>query len=155
MKFYATWRVYNTRYGAGFTSFLSMCAWMALYPIALGKEFMFLELFKGIFLTDIRITSMVLIIILFAQVNLYFASSGCVHILEIKDHFAVFNLFSFRKDKIVKFNYSELKSLELTKDVYENFEFTLKSGEKKVILVAIKNKQQAFDLINQKIREAT
>ncbi len=149
MKFYADWRTYNTRYGMGFTGFLAMCAWMLFYPIALGKGFMFFEVFDKFFLSSMKLVSLFLGICLYAQLIGYFVSRNHTKLLEISDNNLIFNSFNGTK---IELKYSEIQSLEYTKDMFKNFEFTLINGEKKIIYPTVTNKHQAFELIQQKLK---
>lgn len=153
MKFYADWRTYNTRYGSGLIAFLSMCTWMFLYPIVFGKELMFDEIFKRFFLSDIKLAGLLLGIITFCQIIGYLQTYRDTRFFTIKDSCITFNLFN---GKIIELEYLKIESVTLVKNVYFGmvFEFILKSGERKFVKATVKNKQQAFDLINKKIEES-
>ncbi len=149
MKFYADWRASNTRYRMGFILFGCILLFMIIRPISAGKGFMFFEMFSGMLLRDIRLTGLFLGICLYGQLAGYFVARDYVKSLELLDKKLVFNLFNKSK---IELKYSEIKSLELTKNIYKNFEFTLKNGDKKIVYATLKDKMKAFDLINQKIK---
>jgi hypothetical protein len=152
MRFYASQPVYSSRYGSGLIAFLSGCAWMLFYPLALGKGIIFFEVFNKFFLSSPRLTAIFLGLIIFCQVIGYLETNRNIHFLFIKGNSIIIKLFN---GKSIKFNYSQLLSVNITKDLYlgEVFEFTFKSGEIKKIRSKIKNKQQALTLIQQKIQE--
>lgn len=149
MKFYADWRAYNTRYGMGFTLFIGMLLFMIIRPISAGKGFMFFEMFSGMLLRDVKLTGIFLGICLYGQLIGYFVARDYVKSLELLNDKLVFNLFNKTK---IELKYSEIRSLEYTKNVFKNFEFILKDGEKKIIYATLKNKDQALELIQQNIR---
>jgi len=148
MKFYADWRSYNTRYGIGIVGFLSMCVWMIFYPITLGKGFIFFEVFNRFFLSSIKLTGIFLIICLYAQLIGFFVARDYTKSLELLNDKFIFILFNKTK---IELKYSDIKSLEFTNDMFKNFEFILKDGEKKIIYATLKNKHQALELIQKKL----
>lgn len=150
MRFEALLISYATRYFAWLNAFLMMCSWMLLYPLALGEGFRFIELFKGAFFSDIRLTGIFLGMIIMFQIIGFFGSQNSSKFLEVLDDIILFELFN---GKIFKLEYSEISSLEYTRDAYKNFEFTFKDGSKKVFYASVKNKQKAFELIKKKIEE--
>ncbi len=150
MKFYADWRTYNTRYGMGLTLFIGMLLFMIIRPISAGEGFMFFEMFSGMLLRDIRLTGIFFTVCLYGQLIGYFVARDYVKSLELLDDELIFNLFNKTK---IKLKFSEIHSLEYTNDMFKNFEFILKNGEKKIIYATIKNKHQALKLIQQKIQE--
>ena len=151
MRFYADWRAYNTRYGMGFTLFIGMLLFMIIRPISAGKGFMFFEMFSGMLLRDVRLTGIFLGICLYGQLIGYFVARDYVKSLELLNDKLVFNLFNRTK---IELKYSEIRSLEYTKNVFKNFEFILKDGEKKIIYATLKNKDQVLELIQQKLNES-
>ena len=151
MKFYADLRSYNTRYFSGLIIFASFLLFMVIRPLSAGMGFQFFEMFRGMFLTDIRLTSLFVGICIFAQINGYFIARDYTKTLDIFDNKIIFSYFN---GSVIEIKYPDLVSIAYTEDIYKNFEFTLKTGEKKVIYATIKNKQQAFDLIQQRIAES-
>ena len=115
MKFYADWRVFNTRYGMGFTLFIGMLLFMIIRPISAGKGFMFVEMFNGMFLRDIRLTGIFLAIIVLFQIVGWDITNKHIKILEILEDKIVFSLFN---GKVFKFNYNDIKSISLVNDVW-------------------------------------
>lgn len=78
-------------------------------------------------------------------------SAKYVKTLEIKEKSLVIRMFGIIKKKILQIDYSDISKLEYSTDQFKYFVFFLKSGEKKVIKAYIFNKDEAFDLIQQKI----
>ena len=148
MKFYADWRAFNTRYGMGFTIFIGILLFMIIRPISAGKGFMFVEMFSGMLLRDVRSTGIFLSICLYGQLIGYFVARDYVKSLELLNDKSILVLFNKTK---IELKYSEIKSLEFTNDMFKNFEFILKDGEKKIIYATLKNKHQALELIQKKL----
>lgn len=151
MKFYAHWRSYSTRYYGWLNAFLSGCAWMIFYPLALGKGFLFFEAFNKFFLSDIRLAGLFLGMIALFHLNGYYSTQKSTKLLEILESKLIFNFFN---RKTLELNYLDISCLNYTQDIFKNFQFTLKNGEIKAVYASVKNKQQAFELIQQKIRES-
>ena len=78
-------------------------------------------------------------------------SAKYVRSLEIKENFLTIRIFGIIKNKILQIDYSDISKLEYSTDQFKYFVFFLKNGEKKVIKAYIFNKDEAFDLIQQKI----
>lgn len=139
-------------YNGWLIGFGMACAWMALYPIALGKGFIFFELFRGMFLSDVRLTLWFSFLTLFlGQLVGYECSKTKPKLLEILEKKAVFHLLN---GKVIELKYDELSSLEPTKNIYKIFEFTFKDGRKQQISNAIKNPDLALKILKAKIAEA-
>lgn len=149
MKFYADWRAYNTRYGMGLTLFIAMLLFMIIRPISAGQGLMFVEMFNGMLLRDLKLTAIFLGICLYGQLVGYFVARDYVKSLEILDKELVFNLFNSTR---IELKYSEIESIGYTKNVFKNFEFFLKNGEKKVIYAPLKDKDQILELIQKMLK---
>lgn len=152
MKFYAVWQSYATRYYSWLNAAMVILLFMIIRPISAGKGFMFVEMFNGMFLRDIRLTGIFLGIIVLFQVVGWNVTNKDIKTLEILEDKLTFTLFSGR---IFEFNYSDIKSISPFKDVWLGpiFEITLVSGEKVKIRERLKNKQQALELIQKKLYE--
>ena len=150
MKFYAVWQSYSMRYFGWLNAFLSMCAWMLLYPLALGKGFMFFKFFKIAFFSDIRLTGIFLGMIALFQIVGWDITNKHIKILEILEDKIVFSLFN---GKVFEFNYNDIKSISLINDMWLGpiFEISQVSGEKVKIRERLKNKHQALELIQKKL----
>ncbi|MFT6332589.1 MAG: hypothetical protein ACJAW3_000931 [Lentimonas sp.] len=122
---------------------------MIIRPLFSGEGFMFSEMFRGMFLRDIRLTGIFFVILLYGQIVCYFATRSSTKLLQVLDKKLIFTFFN---GKILELNYSDVKSLEMTKDSFGQFQFTLKNGEIKTPRTTIKDKQKAFDLITQRIK---
>jgi len=141
---------YVTKYFSGLGFFFLIMLFMVLRPLSAGKEFMFFELFKGMFLSDIRLTLLFGGIIVWAQLEGFLSGRAKPEFLEILEDKAVFYLLN---NKVYEFKYSELYALDRTKNIYKIFEFTFKDGRKQTISDAIKNSELAFEIIRKKIQE--
>ena len=53
--------------------------------------------------------------------------------------------------KTIKINYSDILRLEYSSDEFRHFVFTLKNGEKQMMRTDIKEKDEAFKLVQQEI----
>lgn len=95
---------------------------------------------------------MVLTVAIIAQINGYYSTQKSIKFLEILEKELIFYFFNGSKNG---FNYSDLSSIEITKDTWLGgiFEITLKSGEVKKFRNKIKNKDQALKLIQQKLKK--
>ena len=89
---------------------------------------MFVEMFSGMLLRDVRLTGIFLSICLYGQLIGYFVARDYVKSLELLNDKSILVLFNKTK---IELKYSEIKSLEFTNDMFKNFEFILKDGEKK------------------------
>lgn len=78
-------------------------------------------------------------------------SAKYVKTLEIKEKSLVIRMLGIIKNKILQIDYCDISKLEYSMDHFKYFVFFLKNGEKKVIKTYIFNKDEAFDLIQQKI----
>jgi len=125
-----------------------MLLFMIIRPISAGKGFMFVEMFSGMLLRDARLTGIFLGICLYGQLIGYFVARDYTKSLELLNDKFIFILFNKTK---IELKYSDIKSLEFTNDMFKNFEFILKDGEKKIIYATLKNKHQALELIQKKI----
>lgn len=152
MKFYAVWQSYATRYYSWLNATMVTLLFMIIRPISAGKGFMFVEMFNGMFLRDIRLTGIFLGIIVLFQVVGWNITNKHIKILEILEDKLTFTLFSGR---VFEFNYNEIKSISLVNDVWLGsiFEIILTSEEKVKIRDQLKNKQQALELIQKKLYE--
>lgn len=150
MKFYAVWQSHFMRYYGWLNALLMMLLFMIIRPISAGKGFMFFEMFNGMFLRDIRLTGLFLGMIILFQIIGWDITNKHIKILEIVENKIVFTLFS---GKVFEFNYANIKSVNLVKDIYLGpvFEIVLNSGEKIKIRDRLKNKHQALELIQQKL----
>lgn len=148
MIFYPVWNTYFARYFGGLWFFFTMLLFMLIRPLTAGKGFMFFELFHGMFLRDIRLSSVFLTICLLGQIVGYDVSRTKIKLLKIFEDKAVFHLFN---GKVYEFRYSDLSSLNLTNDVFRIFEFTFRDGKKQRISNAIKSRDIALKMIQEKI----
>jgi hypothetical protein len=150
MKFYAVWQSYSMRYYSWLNAVMIIILFMIIRPISAGKGFMFVEMFNGMFLRDIRLTGIFLAIIVLFQIVGWDITNKHIKILEILEDKIVFSLFN---GKVFKFNYSDIKSISLVNDVWLGliFEIILVSEERVKIRERLKNKHQALELIQKKL----
>ena len=88
------------------------------------------------------------------QIFTLFNTSKNVEILILKKESISIKLFGIFHNKTIELKYTEIFNLKYSEDQFKFFIFILKNGEEKKINARIKNKQQAFDLINKKIAES-
>ena len=150
MKFYAVWQSYSMRYFGWLNATMIILLFMIIRPISAGKGFMFVEMFSGMFLRDIRLTGIFIGTIVLFQIVGWDITNKHIKILEILEDKIVFSLFN---GKVFEFNYNDIKSISLINDVWLGliFEISLVSGEKVKIRERIKNKHQALELIQKKL----
>ncbi len=151
MRFEANWRCYSTRYCGGIIGLGIILGWIVIYPVALGKGFIFFELFRKFFLSDIKLTGMFLGVCVYGQVIFYISSNNLTKSMVVSEDVVTCNLFN---KKVCKLKYSDLSSLEYNNDLYKIFLFTFKDGRKQKISNSVKNSELAFEMIRKKIAEA-
>ncbi len=138
-------------YNGWLVGFGMIVAWMVLYPLALGKGFIFFDAMQTAFFKDIKLTALFVGIIAWAQIEGFLISRTKPKFLEVLEDKAVFHLLS---GKVYEFKYCELSSLGRTNNLYKIFEFTFKNGKKQSISDSVKNSELAFKIIREKIAEA-
>lgn len=146
MKFESQKVNYVGRYG-GFL--IAVCMWL-LFPVLQGDFAIFFKMINQIIYNQ-AILLILLIAAAYMQLVGFFISQVKTKLLSVLDSKVIFNLFS---GKTIELNYSDISCLNYTQDIFKNFQFTLKNGEVKVVCATVKNQQQAFELIQQKIRES-
>ena len=81
-----------------------------------------------IFVGNKKLSLMILTLAIIAQINGYYSTQKSIKLLEILEHELTFYFFNGNKNR---FDYSELSSIKITKDIWLGgiFEITLKSRE--------------------------
>lgn len=142
MEFNAEYRSYIARYSGGPGFIMIMIFGTFLH--CLLKDFSFAIMIKRVFLAFLFFAPAF-------QLYGYLSTNKHLKLLKLDEDSLTFHFF---KKPSLTLKYSEISSLEYTKDIFKNFEFVLKNGEKKLIYATLADNQKAFDLIHQKIEEA-
>jgi hypothetical protein len=150
MKFQANQSVYNNRYCWGIWVFAMGLLSIFLHSLFYPDQLPFLKTTQEFFVGNKKLSLMILTLAIIAQINGYYSTQKSIKLLEILEHELTFYFFNGNKNR---FNYSELSSIKITKDIWLGgiFEITLESGEIKKIRNKIKNKHQALELIQKKL----
>ncbi len=148
MEFKAEYRSYTTRYFGGPSFVIIMVFGFFLHW--LFKDFSLSELLGKIFLGDQKSTVILVLIMIFWQIIGYFSTNKNPKILILDQDSLTFYFFKYPSLTI---KYSEIESLEYTKDIFKNFEFTLNNGKKKMIYSTLSNARLAFEEIHKKIKQ--
>lgn len=152
MKFQATQSVYNNRYFWGIWVFAMGILSIFLHSLFYPDQLPFLKTSYEFFLENRKLSLMVLTVAIIAQINGYYSTQKSIKFLEILEKKLTFYFFNGSKNE---FNYSDLSSIKIAQDTWLGgiFKITLKSGEIKKIRNKIKNKEQALEIIQRKLRE--
>lgn len=149
MEFKAERKSYRTRYFFGPGILLAIT--FGIFVGSLLKGFSFLDFINRMYFTsDLRSTMYLLGFLIILQVIGYFSTNKYPKLIQLSDPHLVINFFN---GKTLILKYSEITSLEYTKDIFKNFEFTLKNGEKKMVYSTLSDNKKAFEEINKKINE--
>lgn len=144
----------KTSYSARYYSFL----WLVLLYISgivVNNGFAALPNFiYGIFFRDLFVSLVAISPIIFWQIWSIFGTRNSVKFLKIKNDSLLITFFGILKEKSLQLNYSDISSLEWSQDGFKRFALSLKNGEKKLIKTEIVDRQKAFDLLQQKIKES-
>jgi hypothetical protein len=143
----------KTSYSARYYSFLWMILFYIVYPIINGGFIALLDFIYGVFFRDLFVSLVALSPIMLWQIWSIYATRNSVKTLEIQDDLVIIKFFGILKEKSLQLNYSDIFSLEWSQDNLKHFVFNLKNGEKKLIKTEIVDRNKAFDLIQQKIKE--
>jgi hypothetical protein len=120
---------------------------MVFLPL-FGDGFGFINTIKKLFIGNFKLTTIIIIILCIGQLNGYLSTQKHTIILTLNKDSLTFNFFNKTS---ITLKYSEIESLKLTKNMFKNFEFTLKNGEKKIVYATLKDKMKAFEEINKKL----
>ena len=82
------------------------------------------------------------------------ATANNVKTITIQEDLFLIKFFGIFKEKPLELNYSDISSLEWSKNNLYHFVFTLKNGKVKLIRAEIIDRERAFSLIQEKIKEA-
>jgi hypothetical protein len=142
MEFKAEYRSYTTRYLAGPCLVILIIFGLFLH-----------WLLDDFFLTNLLKKSSLFFLVFASiwQIAGYLSTNKHIKLLNLDEDSLTFHFF---KKPSLTLKYSEIASLEYTKDIFKNFEFVLKNGEKKMIYATLSDNKKAFDLIRQKISES-
>lgn len=149
MEFKAEYQSYITRYWGGFAALLLIIYGFFVHWVF--KDFSLTNLLKEIFLSGNESILFSLVVFLIFQISGYISTNKRPKVLELAKDSLTFRFF---KKPSLTLKYSEIESLEYTKDIFKNFEFTLKNGEKKMIYSTLSDNKKAFEEINKKIKES-
>ena len=151
IEYRAQTQSYNFRYNSGITMvIMPLLLWMIFYPLVKGQGFVFFEAFHKFFLNkEIKIALFFLGLTLIAQLNGYYTTQQYPKTLSLKNGYLIFHFFNKKK---LELKYSEIEFVFFTQDIFKNFEFIFKNGDKKIVYAAIKNKEEALKLIQKKIQ---
>ena len=139
MEFKAEYRSYITRYFGGVAFVL-----IATFGFFLGSliyEVSISSLMGSLHLFFVIIGSL-------QQIIGYLSTNKHTKLLKLDDSYLVINFF---KKPTITLKYSEIQSLEYTKDIFKNFEFTLSNGEKIMIYSTLKDNDLALKEIQKRI----
>lgn len=152
MNFQANQSVYNNRYCWGIWVFAMGILSIFLHSLFYPDQLPFLKTTQEFFVENKKLSLMILTLAIIAQINGYYGTQKSIKLLEILEQKLTFHFFNGSKNQ---FNYYDLSSIKITKDIWLGgiFEITLKSGEIKKIRNKIKNKEQALEIIQQKLKK--
>ena len=150
MLFYRTNQVFLKRYLASIILVFLMIVFLGLLSIFLGNSLIFVKTFKA-FATEAKLSLILFVPILALHIVSFFDTQKAIKNLVIEDNYLSYELFNKQKEKIL---YTDIYSFLHTNDSFKNFEIKLKSGEKKIVYPTIKNKEEAFKLIQEKVKDA-
>ena len=139
MEFEAEYRSNTTRYLGG--PGLILLIIFGLFLHRLFDDFSLVDLIKKLFLSF-------LIFAPICQIAGYLSTNKHTKLLKLDDDSLTF--IFFRKPTLT-LKYSETQSLEYTKDIFKNFEFTLSNGEKIMIYSTLKDNDLALQEIQKRI----
>lgn len=122
-----------------------------LLPILLKGRVFFIETFIPLITKDVLMIIIFITPPLLWHLFIMIVTSKFIKELEIGDNMVTIKLFGFIRKKIIKWNYSDISSLEYHSDQFRDFVFTLKNKKQKRIRAEIKYRDEAFKLIQQKI----
>ncbi|MFT6321602.1 MAG: uncharacterized membrane protein YcgQ (UPF0703/DUF1980 family) [Rickettsiales bacterium] len=149
MEFRTETRNYIARYYMGIYFFFVFIFMGIILLISNKKEVELSSMLTTFFLEDFRLSSlMITLIFLCPQLIGYLITQKKTKLLILDKSSLTFNFFN---NTSLTLDYSEIRSLILTNDIFKNFEFILKNGEKKVIYPTLKDKMKAFEEINKKL----
>jgi hypothetical protein len=140
MEFKTDNRNYISRYWAGLGFILLVI--FGLFLHSLFEKFSLIPLIKKLSLSF-------LIFFPIFQISGYLSTNKRPKLLKIEDDFFIFYFFRAPSLKLL---YSDIESLEYTKDIFKNFEFTLKNGEKKIVYSTLSDNEKAFIAMNERIK---
>ena len=130
------------------------CLWLVLLYIALlvvNKGFFALPQFVyDVFLKDFLMSLIFLFPVLLWHVWSIIGTRNNVKFLEVRDNFLFIKFFGILKENSIQLNYSDIKSIEWSKDGMYHFVLNLKNGEQKVLRTEICDREKAFELIKSK-----
>lgn len=144
--------VWINRYFYGL--FFVFCFYIILPIMEEGNVLAILDFIRSSFSRGLLGISLLLVPVIFIQIifgNLN--TSQHTKSIIIKDSCVIIKLFGTFKEKLLQLNYSDIASLEWSKDNFKHFLFNLKNGEEKLIKTEIYDREKAFDLIQEKIKE--
>lgn len=148
-NFQNTNKVLSSRYGPGFILFFGN---IIVLPIALqsGNDLSLFDLYKSFF--NSLVSTLILFFLFFLALSIGVINT-CKHVktLSINHECLVIKMFGIIRFKTTKINYSDILRLEYSSDEFRHFVFTLKNGEKQMMRTDIKEKDEAFKLVQQEI----
>lgn len=142
MEFKAEYRSYTTRYFGMISAMLIMIIAFFIYSL-FDQRLDFLSSIGKIIPALILITPVY-------QIIGYFGTNKNPKLLKLDPDSLTFYFF---RHPTLTLKYSEIESLEYTKDIFKHFEFTLKNGERKMVYSTLKNPTQAFEEIQKRINQ--
>lgn len=144
----------KTSYSARYYSFLwTVILYTSIIVSNKGTEVL-PAFFYDAFFKDWAISLVFLLPIFCWQIWSIIATRNSIKFLEVKDELLFIRFFGILKEKHLQINYSDISSLEWSKDPYKHFVFNFKNREKRLIRAEIYDKEIAFDMIQKKISEA-
>jgi hypothetical protein len=148
-NFQNTNKILSSRYGPGFILFFGN---IIVLPLALksSNDLSLFDLYKSFFNSFVSIFILFSLFLLALSIGVINTSKH-VKTLSINQKYLVIKLFGVIRSKTIKINYSDILHLEYSSDHFRHFIFTLKNGEKRMMRTDIKEKDEAFKLIQQKI----
>ena len=150
MLFYSTKQILLNRYFTFITHIFLAIIFLGLLSAFLGSSHIFFKTLKAV-ITEAKIALIIFTPFLVLHIVSFFGTQKAIKNLALEDKHLLYELFNKQKEKIL---YTDILSFSYTDDSFKNFEITLKNGEKKVIYPTIKKKEEAFNLIQQKILES-
>ena len=146
MKFKAEYRSYTARYIGGVGSVV-----VVIWGIFIGSllyEFSFSDFMNKIFSSDMTSILYFFSFTLVFQITGYFSTNKHVKLLTLDQSSLTFDFFNKTS---LTLQYSDIKSLERTKDIFKHFVFTLNSGEQKTIYATLSDNEKAFEEITKRL----
>lgn len=149
--FWHTKMIHIARY---YSVFLWIFGWYIIHPIINEGITELPSFIYGAFFKDWAVSLAFLSVPFFWIIVSILATANNTKTLELKDDSLLINFFGILKEKSLQLNYSDISSLEWSQDGFKHFVFNLKNGEKKLIKTEIIDRNKAFEIIKEKIKES-